>query len=133
MSNQAQPPQRLSPTRTYPAKQPNSRGRSYAYPVPRLDMPTSSALTRVRTLHRTCLVPRPCSTGGCRICPAPSPDMFGSLTPQQVDSFWGLEKPPPHAPQLVWSLTSLANTLKHSLLSSNLLSLKLYSNLSFLR
>jgi hypothetical protein len=41
--------------------------------------------------------------------------------------------PPPHAPQLVWSLTSLANTLKHSLLSSNLLSLKLHSNPSFLR
>jgi hypothetical protein len=45
----------------------------------------------------------------------------------------GAIKGPPTPSQLGWPLALLANTLKHPLLSSNSLSLKLPSNLSFLR
>jgi hypothetical protein len=58
MSGQAAPSQRLSPSRTYLAEQPSSRGRCWTYLVPGPDMSNSSALARVRPLHRTCLVPR---------------------------------------------------------------------------
>jgi hypothetical protein len=125
MSGLAQSSQWLSPSQTYPAKQPSSSMVSRIYPNPGSDMSSLLTLTQVRPRHHTCLVPRPGSRDDCRTC-------LGLWHPNgQIPS--GSYKRPPHPPQLGWPLSTLVNTLKHSLLSSNLLSLKLHCNLSFLR
>jgi hypothetical protein len=68
----------------------SSRGDHRTYPVPGSDMSGPSALTRVNSLHYTCLVPRPGSSNVSRTYLVSWPNMFGSLTPQRADSMWGL-------------------------------------------
>jgi hypothetical protein len=69
--------QQLSPSRPYPG----FRELSQTCPTPNLDMPSFSALTRVKSRNWTCLVPRLGSRDLGQTCPAPSLDMSRSLTP----------------------------------------------------
>jgi hypothetical protein len=94
-------------------------------------MSDSLALTWVKARHWTYSVPRPGSKDGFWTCPALTPDMSGSLTPQREIPSRGYKRPP--RPQFGWPLSSLEYTLHQSFLSSKPLSLNLHSNLIFLR
>jgi hypothetical protein len=81
---------RLSPSQTYPAWELSYSNQTRTYSVPGPNMSDLWVMTRVKSQHRTCLVPRLDSSKPLWICLATSPDMSGSLTLQRTDSFWGL-------------------------------------------
>jgi hypothetical protein len=72
---------------TYPSQSLGSSRDLQTYSVPGPNMSGLSNLTQVMSRHQTCPVPRPGSNNVSWIYPISWPDMSGSLTPQQVDSF----------------------------------------------
>jgi hypothetical protein len=92
-----------------------------------------SVLTLVKARHRTCPVPRSGYRDCCWTCAAPNIEHVRvSDTPNEQIPSRGYKRPPT-LPQLGWLLSSFENTLNQPFLSSKSLSLKLHSNLSFLR
>jgi hypothetical protein len=63
------------------------RLKAWTYPT----YPDSSV---TKSLDRTCLVHQPDSREVGRTCPAPDPDMSGSLTPQRLNFLGGYKRPP---------------------------------------
>jgi hypothetical protein len=95
MSSLTLAPQRLSPSQPYPAPYSGSKELSRTCSATSPDMSSLSALTRVKSQNRIYPVPKPGYRDGCRTYPTPDPEMFGSLTPQWLDSLGRAIKVPP--------------------------------------
>jgi hypothetical protein len=57
-------------------------------------MSVRSALSWVKAQNWTCLIPVPGFREVGRTCSSLDPDMYWSLTPQQLDSLGGYKRPP---------------------------------------
>jgi hypothetical protein len=130
MSDPAPAPQRLSPSQTYPARKPDYINSNQTCPTPSLDMSGLSVLSQVKAHNRT---PLPGSREVYRTCPAPTRICLGLWHPNGQIPL-GAIKDPPRLSSSIGHSVQLANTLRHSFLSSNPLSisLKIHSNLSFI-